>query len=141
MDNAFEAIRQLMTAFNKIDGSYYFCAKSLGVKENTLAVLYALDDGLPHSQKQLSEEWLIPRTTVNTIVKELEKEGYDQGRTAKKTGLQPFVVRNYSTYGRRYSKEELEAIVKECVDTEEKVKTGQLTDTLSVELLLIKFSS
>ncbi len=76
MDNAFEAIRQLMTAFNKIDGSYYFCAKSLGVKENTLAVLYALDDGLPHSQKQLSEEWLIPRTTVNTIVKELEKEGY-----------------------------------------------------------------
>ena len=74
-------------------------------------------------------------------VKELEKEGYDQGRTAKKTGLQPFVVRNYSIYGRRYSKEELEVIVKECVDTEEKVKTGQLTDTLSVELLLIKFSS
>ena len=41
----------------------------------------------------------------------------------------------------KYSKEELEVIVKECVDTEEKVKTGQLTDTLSVELLLIKFSS
>ena len=74
-------------------------------------------------------------------VKELEKEGYDQSRIAKRTGLQPFVVRNYSTYGRRYREEELEKIVQECVDTEEKVKTGRITDTLSVELLLIKFSS
>ena len=74
-------------------------------------------------------------------VKELEKEGYDQSRIAKRTGLQPFVVRNYSAYGRRYREEELQKIVKECVDTEEKVKTGRIGDTLSVELLLIKFSS
>lgn len=74
-------------------------------------------------------------------VKELEKEGYDQARIAKRTGLQPFVVRNYSAYGRKYRAEELEAIVQECVDTEEKVKTGRITDILSVELLLIKFSS
>ena len=74
-------------------------------------------------------------------VKELEKEGYDQSRIAKRTGLQPFVVRNYSSYGRRYREEELEGIVQECVDTEEKVKTGRITDILSVELLLIKFSS
>ena len=71
----------------------------------------------------------------------LEKEGYDQARIAKRTGLQPFVVRNYSAYGRKYRAEELEAIVQECVDTEEKVKTGRITDILSVELLLIKFSS
>lgn len=74
-------------------------------------------------------------------VKELEKDGYDQARIAKRTGLQPFVVRNYSAYGRKYRAEELEAIVQECVDTEEKVKTGRITDILSVELLLIKFSS
>ena len=78
---------------------------------------------------------------IQRFYNELEKEGYDQSRIAKRTGLQPFVVRNYSSYGRRYREEELEAIVQECVDTEEKVKTGRITDTLSVELLLIKFSS
>lgn len=39
-------------------------------------MLYALDDGKPHSQKQIYEEWLIPKTTLNTIVKELESDGY-----------------------------------------------------------------
>ena len=41
-----------------------------------LALLYALDDGKPHSQKQIYEDWLIPKTTISTIVKELVKEGY-----------------------------------------------------------------
>ena len=31
---------------------------------NALSLLYALDDGEPHSQKQLCEQWLIPRTTM-----------------------------------------------------------------------------
>lgn len=64
-------IRRLTLAINKIDGAYYFFARKLGVKENTLAVLYAIDDGRPHSQKQICEEWLIPKTTISTIIKEL----------------------------------------------------------------------
>ena len=76
MEDSFEAIRRLMIAINKIDGCYYFCARKLGVKENMLALLYALDDGKPHSQKQIYEDWLIPKTTISTIVKELVKEGY-----------------------------------------------------------------
>ena len=46
-------IRRLTQAFNRIDGAYYYCARRLGVEENTLALLYALDDGRPHSQKQV----------------------------------------------------------------------------------------
>lgn len=42
----------------------------LGVPENLLALLYALEDGKPHSQKEICEDWLIPKTTINTIVKE-----------------------------------------------------------------------
>ena len=71
-----EEIRALTRAQNRIDGLYYQAARRLGVKDNTLALFYALDDGQPHSQKQLGEEWLIPKTTVNTIVKELVKEGF-----------------------------------------------------------------
>ena len=74
-------------------------------------------------------------------VKELSQAGYDQSRIAKQTGLQPFVVRNYSAYARKYSAEALRSAVEECVRTEEKVKTGYMTDAMSVELLLVKFSS
>ena len=74
-------------------------------------------------------------------VKELSQAGYDQSRIAKQTGLQPFVVRNYSAYARKYSTEALRSAVEECVRTEEKVKTGYMTDAMSVELLLVKFSS
>lgn len=74
-------------------------------------------------------------------VKELSKEGYDQPAIAKRTGLQPFVVRNYAGYANRYSTEDLRATVEECVQTEAKVKTGYMNDVMSVELLLVKFSS
>ncbi|HIZ64449.1 MAG TPA: DNA polymerase III subunit delta [Candidatus Blautia pullicola] len=74
-------------------------------------------------------------------VKELSGEGYDQSATAKRTGLQPFVVRNYMAYARKYGTQELRDMVQECVELETKVKTGQMTDALSVELLLVKFSS
>lgn len=48
----------------------------MGLKENTLSLLYALDDGAPHTQKQICEEWLIPKTTINTVVKECVANGY-----------------------------------------------------------------
>lgn len=71
-----KAIRRLYYAFNKIDGAYYFCAKKMGIKENTLALLYALDDGEPHTQKQISRDWLIPKTTISSVVKELTQSGH-----------------------------------------------------------------
>lgn len=69
-------IRRIMIAVNVIDGAYDMIAKKIGVKENTLALLYALDDGKSHSQKEISEEWMIPKTTLNTIIKECVEDGY-----------------------------------------------------------------
>ena len=68
-------IRQIMTAINQIDGTYYLAAKKMGVNENELALLYAIGDGQPHSQKEVSEQWLIPRTTINTIVTKYREKG------------------------------------------------------------------
>lgn len=65
-----------MLAINKIDGVYYLLARHYGFNENTLAFLYALDDGKPHSQKEISDEWIIPRTTINSIVKNMISDGY-----------------------------------------------------------------
>jgi DNA-binding MarR family transcriptional regulator len=76
MDQYRAIIRKLMIAVNVIDGAYELIGKQIGVKENTLALFYALDDGLPHSQKEICEEWLIPKTTLNTIVKECVSAEY-----------------------------------------------------------------
>jgi len=64
------AIRRIMIAVNRIENIYEKISKELGVKANIIRLLYALDDGIPHSQKQICEEWLFPRTTLNTITKE-----------------------------------------------------------------------
>lgn len=76
MTNERKTIRRIMISINKIDELYERVQRKAGAKGNTVWVLYALDDGKPHSQKQIYEEWLIPKTTLNTIVKELERDGY-----------------------------------------------------------------
>lgn len=76
MEKTLAEIRRLMLATTKIDGAYYLFSRKLGIKENVLVLLYALDDGKPHSQKQICEDWLVPKTTINTNVKELVRAGY-----------------------------------------------------------------
>ena len=60
----------------KIDYYYAEIAKRSGVKPNLMWILYALNDGKSHSQKDISISWDIPITTINTIVKELNNDGY-----------------------------------------------------------------
>ena len=69
MNETFAEIRRLMLATNRIDGAYYLLSRKLGVKENILALLYALDDEETHSQKRICEDWLFPKTTINTIIR------------------------------------------------------------------------
>ena len=75
MDKNYETVRRIMLATTKIDGVYYFLARHYGINENTLAFFYALGDGEPHSQKEISDKWLIPRTTINSIVKTALADG------------------------------------------------------------------
>ena len=75
MADGYDLVRRLGMAAVRMDGAYYMCAKKFGVKENMLDLLYALDDGAPHTQKQICGDWLMPKTTVNTSVKELVAAG------------------------------------------------------------------
>ncbi|MBQ2789114.1 MAG: hypothetical protein IJE97_05710 [Thermoguttaceae bacterium] len=69
--------RRLIFALTKIDASYLVNVnnKELSLSEAEYCFMYALDDGLPHSQKEISSEWLIPKTTLNAIAKRWEKAG------------------------------------------------------------------
>ena len=40
-----------------------------------------------------------------------------------------------------FTKEKLKEAVEDCVDSEEAVKTGQINDRMSVELLIVKYSA
>lgn len=71
-----ETARRLILALYRIDETYYLNENKKKLSDAELCVMYALDDGKPHSQREISQEWLVPKTSVNTIVKRWEKEGY-----------------------------------------------------------------
>ena len=60
-----------------LDGAYEEYGRNCRVgSPNLLWILYALNDGGRHSQKQICGDWAIPRSTANTIVKDLESKNY-----------------------------------------------------------------
>lgn len=67
---------QLMHALNRIDDQYYRVQRDLGIKDSLFVLLYMCADGEGRSQKDICDEWYIPRTTLNTTVKEQEAAGH-----------------------------------------------------------------
>ena len=74
-------------------------------------------------------------------VKDMDQKGYGRKEIAEKAGLSPFVVGKYQTQAKAFQTKELRKIIEDSVETEECVKTGRLTDTLGVELFIVKYSS
>ncbi|MCI7450769.1 DNA polymerase III subunit delta [Blautia sp. HCP3S3_D9] len=74
-------------------------------------------------------------------VKQFAEAGLAQQEMESKLGVPSFAVRNIASCARAYTISELEQAIKDFVDAEESVKTGRLEDKLSVELLIIKYSS
>ena len=70
-----DCVRRLVLCINRIDGKYYDLARDNSAGENEVAVLCTLADGGVHSQKSICEEWLIPKTTINTVVHKMLGEG------------------------------------------------------------------
>lgn len=75
------------------------------------------------------------------LTKKMTEEGASQNEIAARLGVPSFVVRNVAACARSYTVEELEGAVADFVNAEEAVKTGRLGDVLSVELLIVKYSS
>ena len=76
MKDYLNEVYRLMLTTNRCIGVYYEIAKKMGIKENTLLLLDILSDQKQHSQKQICDDWHIPKTTLNTIIKECVKSGY-----------------------------------------------------------------
>ena len=70
--NSREFFYKFGVSLYKIDMYYSEYAKKSEIKENEMWILYALNDMKEHSQKEISKTWKIPRSTINTITKDLE---------------------------------------------------------------------
>lgn len=74
-------------------------------------------------------------------VKQLANKGYSKKEIAAKAGLHPFAAGKYMEQSKFFKVGELRDIMEDSADIEQRVKTGLLTDTLAVELFLVKYSS
>lgn len=75
------------------------------------------------------------------LVKSLMVKGYDQASMASKTGLAPFIVRRLMGQARNFTTEQLTSALTDCAKAVEDVTSGRMNDVLSVELLIVKYSS
>lgn len=73
--NERDLARKLTFAIFKINGIENSIDRKVAVGYAELCLMYALDDGQSHSQKQICVQWGISKTTLNTIVKRWEQEG------------------------------------------------------------------
>ena len=74
-------------------------------------------------------------------VKELNSKGHSLKSIGENVGLSPYIAGKYVNQAAKFSAGDLRLAVLDCVETEEAVKTGRMSDVLSVELLLIKYSA
>ena len=63
-------------ALYHVDSFYDEFAKKSNVSSALLWVLYALNDGNSHTQIEISNDWELPKTTVNTVIKDIQQNGY-----------------------------------------------------------------
>ena len=78
---------------------------------------------------------------IDSKAKEMKQKGYDEAGIATKTGLNPqYLRRKYIPQAAKFQLAQLKASVQACIQADEDVKTGKLSDTLSVELIIISLS-
>ena len=75
------------------------------------------------------------------LVKSLAAKGMDRSAIASRAQVAPFVAGRLMTQARSFTLPQLEEAVRDCVKAEEAVKTGRMTDVLSVELLIVQYSA
>ena len=71
----------------------------------------------------------------------LRSRALERKEVASKVGLHPFVAGKYMDQSKRFSMRELRSVMEEGAQIEQNVKTGLLSDTLAVELFIVKYSS
>ncbi len=76
MEDIRAIMRKLSMALNNIDEIYYTDVAKMGLGKSLLWLLYALDNGEAHSQREICAQWGFPKSTLNSTIKQAEAKGY-----------------------------------------------------------------
>lgn len=125
---------------NQISGKIFDMVDAIAGKEQRKALdLYY--DLLMLKEPPMRILFLVTRQfQILMQLKELADKGFDYKFMAGKAGVPEFAVRKYIGQARRFTGGQLCMAVKDGVQAEEDVKTGQMNDRLAVELFIVKYS-
>lgn len=109
------------------------------VSGNTKKAMDLYEDLLTLKEPPMRILFLIARQFNQLLqVKELTGQGADKGTIASKLKVPPFAVGRLTAQARAFKREQILSYVTLCVESEEAVKTGKLSDRLAVELLIAR---
>lgn len=108
-------------------------------KKKTLEIYYDLTATKEPPMRILF--MLLRQFNIMLQVKELSDKGANQKEIASKLSMQPFIVGKALKQAGNFSEAVLRGAIREAVDIESGVKSGNMDEKTGVELLLIKYSS
>lgn len=109
------------------------------VAGNTRKAMDLYEDLLTLKEPPMRILFLIARQFNQLLqVKELSSKGNEKGVIASKLKVPPFAAGKLITQAKSFSKEQILSYVELCVEFEEAVKTGRLSDRMAVELLIAR---
>lgn len=69
-------LNDVNSAISRTRGFYFTAAKRMHINYNELLILYLLHETSACTQKQIREDYALPKQTVNNIISDLLKKGY-----------------------------------------------------------------
>ena len=109
------------------------------VAGNTKKAMDLYEDLLTLNEPPMRILFLIARQFNQLLqIKELTAAGKDKGAMASALKVPPFAVGKLTAQARAFTRDQILSWVTLCVETEEAVKTGRLSDRLAVELLIAR---
>ena len=109
------------------------------VAGNTKQAMDLYEDLLTLKEPPMRILFLIARQFNQLLqIKELTAAGKDKGAMASALKVPPFAVGKLTAQARAFTRDQILSWVTLCVETEEAVKTGRLSDRLAVELLIAR---
>lgn len=74
------------------------------------------------------------------LVKNLKQKGFDNKKIGEMSGLTAYIAGKYVAQASGFQSDELQYAIEQCAEAEEAVKSGKMSDIMSIELLIMSVS-
>lgn len=125
----------------EITGKIFAMIDAMGSKNKTKALeLYY--DLLMNKEPPMRILYMLSRQfNIMLQIKELSDKGMGRKEMEGKLGMQGFVISKNLNQLKNFSIKEIRSALEQSVEVEEDVKTGNITDKMAVEMMIVGFSS